>query len=73
MMKYCYVTFDDLYHALLLEKACKQTGIKGRLVSIPREFSAGCGYAWRMKAEEEDLIREFIEAENLKYLEIRLL
>ena len=34
-----------------MEAFCKQNGIAGRLVPIPRSLSAGCGIAWRMEAE----------------------
>ena len=29
-----------------------ETGIPGRLIPLPREISAGCGLAWRMRLEE---------------------
>lgn len=33
-------------------KRCMETGIPGRLIPLPREISAGCGLAWRMRPEE---------------------
>ena len=32
--------------------AAMETGIPGRLIPLPREISAGCGLAWRMRPEE---------------------
>ena len=34
-----------------LEAFCKQNGIPGRLIPVPRELSAGCGIAWRMEPD----------------------
>lgn len=28
---------------------CRDSGIPGRLIPVPRQLSAGCGIAWRME------------------------
>ena len=35
--------------AMAMEKYCNENSIKGRLIPVPRELSAGCGLAWRME------------------------
>ena len=39
------VTFHTTADAMAMEKACRETGVPGRLIPVPREISAGCGLA----------------------------
>lgn len=32
-----------------MEAFCRDSGIPGRLIPVPRQLSAGCGIAWRME------------------------
>lgn len=48
---------------------CKEHGISGRLIPVPRELSAGCGLAWRIEPEEyarykDDLLDTSVEIEQ---------
>ena len=47
---YQVLTFHTTDAAMEMEAFCKQNGIAGRLVPIPRSLSAGCGIAWRVEA-----------------------
>ena len=44
-------TFHTTDAAMEMEAFCKQNGIAGRLMPVPRRLSAGCGIAWRMEAK----------------------
>ena len=33
-----------------MEAFCRDSGIPGRLIPVPRQLSAGCGIVWRMEA-----------------------
>ena len=46
------LSFQTTVAAMEWEKRCMETGIPGRLIPLPREISAGCGLAWRMRPEE---------------------
>ena len=46
--KYVVISFHTTTAAFANEKYCKARGIPGRMISVPREMSAGCGIAWRM-------------------------
>ena len=46
---YQVLTFHTTDAAMEMESFCKQNGIAGRLVPVPRRLSAGCGIAWRME------------------------
>ena len=48
---YQVLTFHTTDAAMEMEAFCKQNGIAGRLMPVPRRLSAGCGIAWRMEAK----------------------
>ena len=50
--KYVVISFHTTTAAFATEKYCKARGIPGRMISVPREMSAGCGIAWRMLPED---------------------
>ena len=64
---YMIITFHTTTEAMAAEKVCTQEGIKGRLIPIPREITAGCGLAWRMTLEEFNDCSEKIDELGLKY------
>ena len=43
-------------------KYCKENGIAGRLIPVPREISASCGLSWAVPLEQKDELG-VIEAE----------
>lgn len=55
------------------ESLFKKSGIKGRLVIIPRELSAGCGMAWRSEPEWEEAIRRLEVEHDLKFKQVAIL
>ena len=46
---YQILTFHTTSAAMAMELYCKEHGISGRLIPVPRELSAGCGLAWRIE------------------------
>ena len=48
---YQILTFHTTSAAMAMELYCKEHGISGRLIPVPRELSAGCGLAWRIPPE----------------------
>lgn len=49
---YRVLSFATTQQALAWEKQCVAQGVPGRLIPLPREISAGCGLAWRMRPED---------------------
>ena len=47
------VTFHTTADAMAMEKICKEKGIPGRLIPVPRILSAGCGLAWAAPPEDK--------------------
>ncbi|WP_165056429.1 MULTISPECIES: DUF3343 domain-containing protein [unclassified Adlercreutzia] len=67
-------TFYTTTAALAMQKAGVRHGLRGRLAPIPRQLSAGCGFAWREPAEggaevasaAADAVRAVLEAEGIE-------
>ena len=60
------VTFHTTAAAMAMEKHCKQAGIPGKLIPIPRTLSADCGIAWRCGQEVRPQIEAIIEEAGLE-------
>ena len=54
------VTFHTTADAMAMEKICKEKGIPGRLIPVPRILSAGCGLAWAAPPEDKELIEKIL-------------
>lgn len=66
---YQILTFHTTSAAMAMELYCKEHGISGRLIPVPRELSAGCGLSWRIEPEEyarykDDLLDTNVEIEQ---------
>ena len=40
------VTFYTTAEAMATERLCRELGLRGRLISAPRNITADCGIAW---------------------------
>ena len=40
------VTFATTTGAMAMERACRDAGLPGRLIPVPRSITAGCGMCW---------------------------
>lgn len=61
------VAFHTTADAFGFEEAAKRMGFPGRLGTIPRTISAGCGFAWLAPAETRGRIEAFLADGNLEY------
>lgn len=64
------VTFTTTSEALKMEKACRKNHIKGKLIPVPREISAGCGMAWSSEIELKDSLLKIVDENSIKINEI---
>ena len=53
---YKIVTFATTTAAMAMERFCLENNLPGRLIPVPQEISSGCGVAWRVLAEDYELI-----------------
>lgn len=56
------LTFSSSYHALRAEKICKEAGLPGLLIPLPREITSDCGIALalplKMREKSEELLNQ---------------
>lgn len=60
-----FFSFPTTSAAMEAERVCREHGIPGRLVPIPRQITAGCGLAWMSEPDREPEIRDFFERRKL--------
>ena len=59
------VTFRTTAGAMAMERACRDTGVPGRLIPVPRTISAGCGMCWAAPKEARTAVEQLITRERL--------
>lgn len=56
------ITFDATTMALKMEQTARENGLDGRLIPLPREISAGCGFSFKteipLRTAAEQLMSE---------------
>ena len=50
------VTFHTTAEAFAFEALCQEQSVPGKLGTVPRSLSAGCGFAWVAPDEAKDLL-----------------
>lgn len=60
------VTFHTTTAAMAMEKACKEQGVSGRLIPVPRIITAGCGLSWCGLLEERSKIEETLKIAGIE-------
>lgn len=59
------VTFPTTTAAITMEKLCRQEGLPGQLIPVPRAISASCGMAWCAPPEARASLEEAVGARGL--------
>lgn len=57
-------SFRRTHDALRAEALCKEAGIHGRLIPVPPEITAGCGFAYMLPPEEKELFLQTLEGKS---------
>ena len=60
------VTFRTTAEAMAMEKQCRETGVPGRLIPLPRAISAGCGRCWSAPAGSREAVEELLMTSGLR-------
>ena len=50
------MTFATTADALAMEAAAREHALPGRIIPVPSDIDAGCGYAWRCALDERDAL-----------------
>ena len=61
----CVVTFRTTAGAMAMERACKEAGLPGRLIPVPRSITAGCGLCWAAPREAREAVEDLVMKEHL--------
>ncbi|MBE6471899.1 MAG: DUF3343 domain-containing protein [Coriobacteriaceae bacterium] len=63
----CVLTFSTTADAMAMEAAAREHGLPGRMIPVPSEIDAGCGFAWRCELEERDALLTGAKERGLAY------
>ena len=61
----CVVTFRTTAGAMAMERSCKEVGLPGRLIPVPRSITAGCGMCWAAHREAREAVEDLVVKEHL--------
>ena len=61
------ITFHTTAAAMAMETLCRQQGLPGRLIPVPRELTADCGMAWCAPTDAAPALRALADSRNLEY------
>ena len=64
------ITFQNTTSAMAMEKLCKEKGLDGRIIPVPRCITAGCGLAWSAKPESREELVNALEENHISYDQI---
>ena len=58
--QYLIVTFYTTAAAMAAEKRCREKGVGGKLISVPRHITAECGLAWRCEPDSRSILESLL-------------
>ncbi len=64
------VTFHTTADAMAMEKECKERGVPGRIIPVPRAISAGCGLSWCADLTDREQIVSMMKTVGIEEEEI---
>ncbi|MDY3119098.1 MAG: DUF3343 domain-containing protein [Peptoniphilus sp.] len=64
------VTFENVTDAIAMEEAVEAEGLHGKLIPLPDNLCAGCGYAWKHDLREEADLERLMKEKQLDFVEI---
>lgn len=64
--KQLIVTFHTTAAAMAAERLCRERGISGRLLPVPRSLTSDCGIAWSMSPSDRERFETCAAAEGLE-------
>lgn len=60
------ITFHTTAAAIAMEKLCREQGLPGRLIPVPRELTADCGMAWRAEITDHEVLAALAREQGLE-------
>ncbi|MEG1799923.1 MAG: DUF3343 domain-containing protein [Synergistaceae bacterium] len=62
----CLATFDTTHMALFFEKSCRASGLKVKIIPVPRQLSASCGLACSYPCSDEDKVKAIASEKEIE-------
>ncbi|MDD3796737.1 MAG: DUF3343 domain-containing protein [Lachnospiraceae bacterium] len=63
----CVITFHTTEASIAMEKAGREKGIPGRLIPVPQDLSAGCGFAWCSEPKWQEELIHLLDEKRIEY------
>ena len=60
------VAFHTTACAMATERLCKQHGLEGRLISVPRQITSDCGIAWSAPPEVREQLETLLSSSGIE-------
>lgn len=61
------ITFQNTTSAMAMEKLCKENGLNGRIIPVPRAITAGCGLAWSASPQARLELENSMKENHINY------
>lgn len=52
---------------MAMERLCREKGLEGRLIPVPRCITAGCGLSWRAPLQAKEDLKLAMETAAIAY------
>ena len=62
----CVITFATTSAAMAMERCCREGGLPGRLIPVPRSITAGCGLSWAAPPEVRGALEDLVVRRRLE-------
>ena len=69
--KFIIISFNTTTDAMAFEKFCLENNYKGKLISVPKEIESGCGLAWEIKINYDEVNNANTDIDNKELNEIK--
>lgn len=65
--EYLIITFSETTMALYMERRCKEDGMQGRIIPLPKSVNAGCGLVWASGKRDRTFWKKYLESCDIDY------
>lgn len=67
------IAFDATSQAMAADRYLTKNNLPGRLIPVPREITAGCGFAWKAEPDAQDRLMEALKKEGIQWASTHVL
>lgn len=69
--KVLIITFEETAMALYMERICKEENKEGRIIPLPKEIDAGCGFAWASTNLDQKEWKIFLDQKKILFSKMK--